>query len=249
MGDLVLFALIGGVASLSGGLLLLWRPSLTKKLITPLISFGTGAFLGAAFLDLLPEAVEATEEAHPVFIAALAGFVAFFVFERLVMRFIKGKSEGHEHSEHTEPLAYLLIIGDSLHNLLDGIVIAIAYAANPVLGLPAALAIAAHEVPQEIGDFSVMLHLGWKRGKVIAVNVMQSLMILPGMLIGQVLGQVLEPQLPMLLGVTAGIFIYIGASDLVPELHHHAGHKRVVSVVAPMVASIVMIYWLVTMAH
>jgi zinc and cadmium transporter len=249
MTDLIVFSLIGGVFSLLGGLVLLWKPHLTRKVITPLIAFGTGAFLGAAFLDLLPEAVEMTDEPHGVFVAVLIGFLAFFTFERLVMRFIKGKNASHEHSEHTEPLPYLLILGDSLHNFLDGVVIAIAYAANPALGLPTALAIAAHEVPQEIGDFSIMLHLGWNRSRVIAVNAMQSLMILPGILVGHLIGRVIEPQLPMLLGITAGIFIYIAASDLIPELHHHAGHKQLWRIILPMAASIGAVYWVVGMAH
>lgn len=227
----------------------MWKPELTKKLITPLISFGTGAFLGAAFLDLLPEAVELSLEPHPVFMAALVGFVIFFLFERLVMRYIKGRHSSHEHSEHTEPLPYLMILGDSLHNMMDGVVVGIAYAANPVLGLPAALAIAAHEVPQEIGDFSIMLHLGWSRTKVVAINVAQSLAIMPGIFAGLVLGGIVEPQLPMLLGLTAGIFIYIAASDLIPELHHHAGHKQVVRVVLPMVVSILVIWLLVGITH
>jgi len=232
-----------------GGLLLLWKPDLTKKLITPLISFGTGAFLGAAFLDLLPEAIEIKGEAHPVFVATLAGFVTFFLFERLVMRYFSGRREGHEHSEHMEPLPYLLILGDSLHNFMDGVAIGIAYAANPVLGLPAALAIAAHEVPQEIGDFSVMLHLGWSRVRVVAVNVAQSLAIMPGILLGYGLGGAVEPQVPILLGLTAGMFIYIAASDLVPELHHHAGHKQLWRVVLPMLVSIGAVYGLVAWAH
>ena len=235
--------------SLGGGMLLLWKPELTKKIITPLIAFGTGAFLSAAFLDLLPEAVEQYREAQPVFAATLAGFMAFFTFERLVMRYIKGKRVEHEHSEHTEPLPYLLILGDSLHNFIDGIVIAIAYVANPALGLPTALAIAAHEVPQEIGDFSVMLHLGWSRARVVGINVAQSLMILPGIWLGFALGSVVQPQLPILMGFTAGIFIYIAASDLVPELHHHAGHKHLWRVILPMIASIMMVNWLVGMTH
>lgn len=249
MSDLILYSLLGGVLSLSGGVLLMWRPQVTKRLITPLISFGTGAFLGAVFLDLLPEAVALTDEPQSVFAAVLVGFVAFFVLERLVMRYFKGRHGVHEHSEHTEPLPFLLILGDSLHNLLDGVVVGVAYAANPVLGLPATLAIVAHEVPQEIGDFSVMLHLGWSRTKVVTINVLQSLAIMPGIAVGLLLGGVIEPQLPNLLGVTAGIFIYIAASDLVPELHHHGGHKEVTWVVVPMIVSILLMWQLVTLVH
>ena len=164
------------------------------------------------------------------------------------MRYIKGGNE-HSHSEHTESLPFLLILGDSLHNFLDGVVIAIAFTANPALGLPTALAIAAHEIPQEIGDFSILLNLGWKKSRVIAVNVIQSLLTVPGVIIGYLLSQVIEPQLPMLLGLTAGIFIYIAASDVIPELHHHSSHKHVGRIVLPLLIAIGMLIYLSKLAH
>lgn len=248
MMNLILYALIGGLFSLAGGFLLLWKPKLTKKIITPLIAFGAGAFLAAAFLDILPEAIESAEEPHPILLATLISFLIFFVIERLMMKYLKSAS-GHEHSDHTESLPLLLILGDCLHNFMDGIVIAIAYVANPALGLPTALLIAAHEIPQEIGDFSILLHLKWNRKKIIAVNVIQSLLTIPGIFVGLMLGQVLEPQLPLLLGGTAGIFVYIGASSLIPELHHEAGHKHFFRVVMPMFVSVFLVYFFSWLAH
>ncbi len=247
--ELVFYSLVGGLFSLIGGVLLLWRPDLTKKLITPLISFGAGAFLGAAFLDILPEALETSIEPHPILMATLAGFMFFFTLERLIMRYFRGQQTSHAHSEHTEPLPFLLILGDSLHNFMDGIVIAIAFAANPALGLPAALAIAAHEVPQEIGDFSILLHLGWKKSKVLTINILQSLATIPGVFLGYFLGHSIQTQLPLLLGATAGIFIYISASDLIPELHHHSSHKYFFRVIVPMLSSICLVYYLSQLAH
>lgn len=248
MSELIFYSLIGGLFSLLGGVLLLWKSSLTQKILLPLISFGAGAFMTAAFLDILPEAIESSPEPHPVLLATLVGFIIFFVLERFLMRYIHAK-HAQKHSDHTETLPVLLILGDGVHNFLDGILIAIAFVANPVLGLPTALAVAAHEIPQEIGDFSVLFKLGWSKQKIIIVNVLQSLLTLPGVIIGFYLGQFVEPFLPLFLGATAGIFIYIAASDLIPELHHHAGHKYFFRVVIPFVSSVLFMYFVLKLAH
>lgn len=239
MGLLIFYSLVGGVFSLIGGLLLLWRYDLIQRLVTPLLSFAAGAFLSAALLDLLPEALETTLEPQPVLLSLLLGFVAWFVMERLIMTsFLKHRTGQKVHSDHTESLPVLLILGDSLHNFLDGIVIALAYAANPALGLTTALAVAAHEIPQEIGDFSILLYRGWPKRKVALINILQSLLTVPGVILGFYLGQILEPQLPFLLAASAGIFIYLAASDIIPEIHHRAGHKHFFPVVLPLLLSL-----------
>ncbi|SRR3989344_999665 len=245
---LLFLSLIGGLFSLAGGFLLLAWPHLAQKFITPLIAFGAGAFLAAAFLDILPEALEASPP-QPVLLATLAGFLAFFTLERFVMTYLKKGTPTHTHSDHTEPLGFLLVLGDSLHNFMDGILIALTYVANPALALSTTLAVAAHELPQEIGDFSVLLHLNWKRSKIIGVNILQSLATIPGALLGLLLGQLITPQLPIFLGFTAGIFLYLSASDLVPELHHHSGHKYFLRIILPMLGSIISVLLLTRLAH
>lgn len=247
--NLLFYSLVGGLFSLIGGLLLLIHPSLTQRLMTPLIAFGAGAFLGAAFLDILPEALEVTPEPHPILFFTLAGFVLFFTLERFIMRYLRGHPNHGVHSDHTESLPVLLISGDTFHNFLDGIVIALAFSADPLLGLPTALAIAAHEIPQEIGDFAVLLRVGWKKLTVIGVNVVQSLVTIPGVVLGYSLGQRLEGFLPQSLGIAAGIFLYIAASDLVPEIHHRAGHKAFWSVVIPTILGITTLWFLSNLAH
>lgn len=248
--ELLFYALSGGFFSLVGGLLLLWKSKLAHQLMTPLIAFGAGAFLAAVFTDILPEAIEMVDEPHPILWATLGGFLTFFALERLFMTQFKHFRHSHQsHSDHTEPLPFLLILGDSLHNFLDGIVIALAFVANPVLGLPTALAIAAHEIPQEIGDFSVLMNMGWKKHKILAVNVMQSLLTLPGMAVGLLLGHQIESHLPLLLGATAGIFLYIAGSDLIPELHHRSEHKHFLRVLIPMLLSVFLVAFLSQLAH
>lgn len=248
--QLIIYSLLGGVVSLVGGLILIWKQNFAKKIITSLLAFSAGAFLAVSFFDLLPEAIEAVDEPHPIFAAALVGFVAFFILERGLMWFHKEK-EGHTHthSEHTESLPVLVILGDCLHNFLDGIVIALAYIANPVLGLITTLGVAAHEIPQEIADFSILLAQGWSRKKVIMVNIFQSLLTIPGVILGYYGGQLLEPFLPYLLAGVSGIFLYIAASDLIPEIHHRTGHSHFIRVVAPLIASIVIIWYLIEITH
>lgn len=247
--ELLLYSLLAGLFSLVGGFLVLWKSHFAHRIITTLISFGAGAFLGAVFLDILPEALAQSSKSQIILISTLVGFIAFFILERFLMRYIRHFHPKSKHSDHTESLSVLIIIGDSLHNFLDGVVIAIAFAANPVLGLPTALAIAAHEIPQEIGDFSILLKLKWDKTKIIAVNVIQSLLTVPGVFLGYYMGKLVTPHLPLLLGGTAGIFLYIAGSDLIPELHHQSGHKHFFRIVIPLVSSIFLIFLLTRLAH
>jgi zinc and cadmium transporter len=249
MATLLFYSLIGGFFSLAGAaLLLLLKTSLRQALTTSLLAFASGAFIATSFTDLLPEAIEQMEESHPVFLAAMGGLVAFFILERLIMRyFIHGN--GHAHEDHMESLPTLLILGDGIHNFLDGVVIAVAYVADPALGLTTTFAIAAHELPQEIGDFSVLLNHGWSRTKVFLVNITQSLLTIPGALLGYLGGIALVSHLPLFLATAGGIFLYLGASDLIPELHHRAGHKHVMNVVAPLLLGIFAVILLVRLSH
>ncbi len=248
--QLIFYSLIGGVFSLAGGFLLLWKYNLTKKIMTPLLSLAAGAFLAAAFLDILPEAIAMSDNPQPVLLATLVGIVSYFVLERLLMTFLF-RHPGHEesHSDHTESLPLLLIFGDSFHNFLDGIVIALAFVANPTIGFITTIAVAAHEIPQEIGDFSILLHQGWSKSKVIFVNIMQSLLTIPGVLLGYYAGTTLEKQLPSLLGLTAGIFIYLACSDVIPEIHHRSAHKVFFGAILPLLASLLVIGFLIGLAH
>lgn len=251
MSTLILYGLIAGLFSLAGGLVLVWREPWAKKIMIPLLAFAAGSFMGVSFLDLLPEAVEAVEEPHFIFIAALVGFFVFFLLERVITKrlHVSGSGTVDEHSEHTEALPWLIVLGDSFHNLLDGVVIALTYVANPALGLSTALAIAAHEIPQEIGDFSILLDRGWSKKKVIAVNVVSSLLNLVGIAWGYWAGSIFENHLPYLLGGIAGVFIYIAASDVIPEVQDRASHKYTYSILSSFLVGLVLTGYLVSLAH
>lgn len=247
--ELIFYGLIGSLLALVGGFIVLWRAEQVKKIMSSLLAFAAAAFLGVAFLDLLPEAVETVEEPHFVFIAFLIGITVFFTLERTLMKYHKHSHEHLEHDDHTESLPALIILGDSLHNFLDGIAIAIAYVANPALGLSTALAVAAHEVPQEIGDFAILLDRGWSRSKVFLVNLFSALAALVGVAIGFTAVTSFEGRLPYLLAGVAGIFTYIALSDLIPEIHHRARHKHVYRVLLPFLAGLLLIGYIINITH
>lgn len=252
--ELIFYGLIGSVLALLGGVLVLWQRERVKKIMTSLLAFAAAAFLGVSFLDLLPEAVEAVEEPHYVFMAFLIGITLFFTLERVLMKYFHKHSHSHSHEqggedEHTESLPALIILGDCLHNFLDGITIAVAFIANPVLGFTTALAVAAHEVPQEIGDFAILLDRGWSNTKVFLANLLASLTTFIGIAVGYVAVNAALGYLPYLLGGVAGIFSYIALSDLIPEIHHRAGHKHLNRVLIPFIVGLLLIGYIITITH
>lgn len=220
--DVLFFSLIGGLFSLVGGALLLRRERSALALAKYATPFAAGSLLAAVFLDLLPEGIEigATDE---VFIATLVGIIIFFIGERFLHWF----HHHHQHGDSPNPTTSLIIVGDSVHNALDGVVIAAAFLVSPTAGVITTIAVAAHEIPQEIGDFGLLLHKGMKRGKVLLVNALSALFTTVAALITFSLGS--EDRLPLgvLIGISAGFLLYIAMSDVIPELHERASSKRV----------------------
>ena len=225
LGYIVIFTLIGSVFSLIGGILLLFKEKTTLKYSHFLAAFAAGTLLGTVFFDLLPEAIEEAEHVSSelgytinIFLWTLLGFLSFFLVERFIHWF---HHHQHEYTEEVvKPTVPLIITSDSIHNFIDGVVIASTFLVSIPLGIVTTLAVAVHEIPQEIGDFGILLHKGMKRKKIILVNLLSALTALLGALIAYSLGARIEASLPILLAVTAGFFIYIAASDLIPEIHH-----------------------------
>jgi len=231
LGLIVVFTLLGSVVALVGGAVLLYKEKFAIKISHYLSSFAAGALLGTAFLDLLPEAAHHAEELGletNIFIWTLVGILSFFLLERFIHWF-------HHHHEHVvdakerKSIVPLVILGDSTHNFIDGVVIAATFMVSIPLGIVTTLAVAAHEIPQEIGDFGILLHRGIKRSKVLLVNFLSALVALAGALLTYVIGESIESYLPILLSLSAGFFIYIAASDLIPEIHNE--ERRVVALI------------------
>ena len=221
LGYIILFTLIGSVFSLIGGIILLYREKIALKFSHFLAAFAAGTLLGTVFFDLLPESLEEKEHSGSdinIFFWVLFGILGFFLLERFIHWF---HHHQHEYAEEkVKPTIPLIIAGDSIHNFIDGVVIAATFLVSIPLGIVTTFAVAAHEIPQEIGDFGILLHKGLKRKKVLLVNFFSALTALFGALISFWLGESIEASLPILLAITSGFFIYIAASDLIPEIHH-----------------------------
>jgi len=209
------FSLVGGLFSLFGGALLLSRQNTALALARYGTPFAAGALLAAAFFDLLPESIELTAEGAAMR-WALIGLVVFFLLEHFLHWF--HHTHQHEHVGERN-VAPLIIAGDSAHNFLDGVAIGAAFLINVPTGIVAAIAVAAHEIPQEIGDFSLLLKSGYDRKRVLIINALSALMSTAGALLTFWLGSNASLPLGELLAVTAGFFIYIAASDIIPTIH------------------------------
>lgn len=217
---ILLFTFFGSIAALIGGFILLFYEKLTLKISHFLASFAAGTLLGAAFFDLLPEALHTGEERGiDIFLWSLIGILIFFLMERFIHWF-HHHEDYHEHPRESKSTAPLIIIGDTVHNFVDGIVIAATFLVSIPLGIVTTLAVVAHEIPQEVGDFGLLLHKGLSKQKIIIVNIVSASAAFVGAIITYLLGDILEGYIPILLALTAGFFIYIATSDLIPEIHH-----------------------------
>lgn len=219
--QVIFFSLIGGVISLIGGLFLLADKKRAAVLANYATPFAAGALLAAAFVDLLPEAM--SDHNHEKALNfTLVGILSFFILERFLRWF-------HHHHEHedkkTDPTALLIIVGDTVHNFIDGIAIAAGFLVSPATGVVVTLAVAAHEIPQEIGDFGLLLRKGLKRNKVILVNGLSALATTLAAIIFFQLGRAVDISLGLVLGLVAGFFIYIAVSDIIPSIHKNEARK------------------------
>ena len=250
---IIIFSLLGGVLSvLVAASFLLLPASVRSRLVPHLVSFAIGSLLGAAFLGLLPHALMSpgVEDFHDIFLAVLLGLLTFFVLEKLVLW-------RHCHSDHCEAHSLaghaqgeqgksaagsMILIGDGLHNFVDGVLIAAAFLTDIHLGIVTALAIVAHEIPQEVGDFVVLLHSGFSRSKALLFNVLSSLTTLVGALLAYWSLSDMQALLPYVLAVAASSFIYIAVADLIPGLHKRAEARATLEQVALIGAGVLLIY-------
>ena len=201
-------ALVGAVA-------LLLSKAMLRRILLPLVAFSAGSLLGGAFFHMLPASLDVLGDFSRVSVIALAGFSTFFVLEQFL----------HWHHCHRaaadcrEPLTYLVLIGDGLHNFLGGLAIAGTFLIDVRLGVVSWLAAAAHEIPQELGDFGVLVHGGWPKRQALLLNVLSALTFPVGSMLAYAASFAID--VSWLVPFAAGNFIYIGASDLIPEIKQH----------------------------
>jgi zinc and cadmium transporter len=217
-------------ATVAGGLLSVGAAGLLSftalsAMVPRMVSYAVGAMLGAAFLHLLPEAFMQADSIEALFATILAGLLAFFLLEKAALwrhRHQHGEDHlhGHDHTDlRKKPVATLIVVGDGFHNFVDGVLIASAFVTDPVLGVAAAVALIAHEVPQEIGDFMVLLDCGLSRSKALMLNLASSATAVVGGVAGYYAFENAQHVTPYVLALAASSFIYIAVADLIPGLH------------------------------
>lgn len=246
---ILLFCLLGGALSVAAaGVFLLLPESLRERLLPHAVSFAIGALLGAALLGLLPHALEGAGEhdVHSITGAVLIGLFGFFLLEKLVLwrHCHANHCEVHAPDEesHNYSTGAMILIGDGLHNFLDGILIAGAFLTDIHLGVVTSIAVAAHEIPQEVGDFAVLLHSGFSRARAFLYNVLSSMTTVIGGVLAWYALQDVEPLLPYVLAVAASSFIYIAVADLIPTLHERVEGSATLQQIILIAAGVLVIY-------
>jgi len=217
--SLLTLAFIGSVASLIGGIILLLRRKWAKGLTSDAIPLAAGVLLAVSLLDLLPQAVDKVGDL--AFTIVLSVFVTLFLVERFLF-YLHHHSVDDDHRKETVPL---IIFGDTIHNFLDGVAIAAGFLVSPSLGAIVALSTFLHETPHEIADFGILLANGWSPKKAFTANFLSALATFPGALLTYYYAASIEAGVGILLAVAAGLFLYIAATDFLPEAEHAPREK------------------------
>ncbi len=191
-----------------------------KSIIFVLVSLSVGALFGDAFIHLIPEAIEQAQNPLVVPLSILTGILFFFVLEKFLhWHHVHNHNECVHESDTPKHVGHLVLVSDGIHNLIDGILIGASYMISIEVGIATTIAVILHEIPQELGDFGILIHSGFSRIKALAWNLISALTSFIGVFIGISLPLLTNSAGPVLAGVAAGGFIYIAGSDLVPELH------------------------------
>jgi zinc and cadmium transporter len=233
------------LACLAGGLLSVLLASLVAfrvqaRLVPVLVSYAVGALLGAVFLDILPHLFEETRDPGGTAALILFGILGFFILEKLLLwRHHHGHEEEEEEGGHAPShgadegrSGWMIIVGDSFHNFTDGVVIASAFLADVRLGIVTSAAIVAHEVPQEVGDFLVLLHSGFSKTKALVLNALSSLAAVAGAMLGYFALSAAQDWVPRVLAISAASLIYVAVADLMPGLQRRTRFAESVAQVA-----------------
>lgn len=214
----IIYALVAvtlvSLVSFAGVFFLFVNKKIIQKFISYALALSSGVLLGSIFFELIPESQEALGE--KAFIYLMAGFITFFILEKYINWHHCVEGDSHKH----KPVAYLALFGDSIHNFIDGAIIGVAFLTHISLGITTTIAVIAHEIPHELGDFSILLFSGFKRNKALWYNFLSACTAILGTLTVILFAGFVEKASPYLVAFGAGNFLYIAASDIIPELHH-----------------------------
>jgi zinc and cadmium transporter len=265
---IVIFTAIGGVLSVMAAAVFLLMPEQKRQQLLPHgISFAIGALLTGAFCGLIPHAFEkvAADDISKLSATILVGILLFFILEKLLVWrhchshacAAHGEDSHDDHHAHSHQAndnsrrvaGMFIILGDSIHNFVDGVLIGAAFLTDPQLGIVTSLAVAAHEIPQEVGDFAILLHSGYTRGKALFYNVLASLTTVIGGVLAYFSLGYLHDILPYFLTLAASSFIYIAVADLIPSLHQKTDIKTSLQQIGFILAGVVLILVMQGIAH
>lgn len=263
---IIIFTAIGGVLSVLAAAFFLLLPDRQRAAVLPHgISFAIGALLTVAFYGLIPQAfAEVKPEMFQSLSATiLAGILGFFILEKLLIwrhcHFgnceahgddeVHQQHDSHHHTHGAKSAGVLIILGDSIHNFVDGILIAAAFLTDVQLGIVTSLAVAAHEIPQEVGDFAILLESGYSKGKALFYNILASLTTVLGGVLAFYCLEDLHDSLPYFLALAASSFIYIAVADLIPSLHKKTEMKASLEQIALIGAGVLLISYLHDVIH
>lgn len=240
--NILLSTLLVSMIAFVGAVILAVRGSdkTLSRIITLLVALSAGTFLGGAFIHLLPEAHESLP-VEQVYMSTIAAYLVFFFIESILHWH---HSHEGEYVNHHHAVGYMNLLGDTFHNFLDGLVIAGAFAVGPELGVPTAIAVALHEIPQEIGDFGVLLHAGFSRSRALVLNFSVALTVVLGGVVGYLALERVETIAGWLVPFAAGSFIYIGSTDLVPQIKGNKSLAKALINLAVFVGGIILMYGL-----
>jgi len=225
---IVAASIAGGVLSILGAAAFALN-SHAQRYLGAMVSYAIGALLGAVFLNILPEAIKLTTNVATLSGTVLFGILMFFIMEKLVLwrhchhvnceaHELLADEQGHDHGRS----GMMIMVGDTFHNFVDGVIIAAAFLTDTHLGIVTALAIIAHEIPQEVGDFAILLHSGYSKAKAFQLNLISSIASVAGGVLGYFILQTMQTWIPSLLALAAASMIYVAVADLIPGLHKRA---------------------------
>jgi len=252
--SILLATTLAGVVSITAAAVFSF--ALLSKVVERMVSLSVGIMLSTSLLHALPEAFESQASARSLFATLLGGLFAFFLLEKMA---ILRHSHHHEHDGHHHhhghdkreagKAGWMILVGDGMHNFTDGILIAAAFLANPELGLVTGLAIIAHEIPQEIGDFIVLLNAGFSRTRAYVYNLLCSLLAIAGGLLGYYTLDRASSLIPYVLVFASSGFIYIAVSDLMPQMQRRATLRETIPQVVLIAAGVLIVLFLTAHHH
>ena len=243
----IIFAsILGGALSVSLAGMFALNPRM-QRYLGAMVSYAIGAMLGAVFLDILPEAIRTSPSAAMLSGSVLAGILLFFILEKLVLwrhchhehcegheLFLAEQAHGHDHGRS----GLMITVGDTFHNFVDGVIIAAAFLTDMHLGIVTALAIIAHEIPQEVGDFAILLHSGYSKVRALQFNLVSSFASVAGGVLGYFTLQTMKAWTPAMLALAAASLLYVSVADLIPGLHRRVALRDTVQQVVLIVMGI-----------